>query len=191
MKNHNNKLSIIFFALLFVSYLNSSLQNNKSFLGIDRLKPQANNTSNLLQINNNKIESDREISINNLELQIYTEINEYRIKQGLNKLKLDNRINKIAKNYSIRMANKEVSFGDGELEERSILIEEFMPYQSINEAISYNFGYPNPARVTVNSWISDPEFINAIQGNYEFTGIGVARSIAGEYYFTQIFVNPL
>ena len=60
-----------------------------------------------------------------------------------------------------------------------------------NEAISYNFGYPDPARITVNSWISDPEFIDSLHGNYEFTGIGVARSITGEYYFTQIFVNPL
>lgn len=191
MKNQNDTLSIIFFAILFLSSVNSFIQNNQSFFGIDRLNPQASNASDLLPIKNNQIEGDREILINNLESQVYTKINEYRIKQGLNKLKLDNRISEIAKNHSIRMANKEVSFGDRNLEERSILIKEFLPYQSINEAISYNLGYPNPARVTVNSWISNPEFVDSIQGNHEFTGIGVARSVTGEYYFTQIFVNPL
>ena len=190
MKNQNLLLNIFVFVLLFLSYLNSSLQNDKSFSEIDGFELQVSNSpDSQIEYNNSNIKSTQEL-INNLELEVYTEINEYRMKQGLNKLKLDNRINQIAKNYSIRMAEKEIPFDKKALTE-TILIEEFMPYQSISEAISYNFGYPNPARVTVNSWISDPEIINAIQGNYEFTGIGVARSVTGEYYFTQIFVNPL
>ena len=77
------------------------------------------------------------------------------------------------------------------LEEISVFIKEFMPYRSIGQAISYNFGYHNPAQTTTDSWISDPEFLNTLQGQYEYTGIGVARSVTGEDYFTQIFVNPI
>lgn len=189
MKNKDIEAVILVIAIAICSYAYSCLINEKLFFGIDLANIKTTNSANNFQTNYQNKNNKR--SANYLENTLYEEINDYRVSKGLNKLKLDSRINEIAKKHSVAMAEQKIVLTTVDIKDSSVLIEDFMPYRSIGQAISYNFGHYNPARTTADSWISDPRFINTLQGEYEYTGIGVARSIKGEYYFTQIFVNPI
>lgn len=192
MDNKDKEAIILITIIATLSYAYSCSINNKPFLGFDLGNLRTNNYTSSIQSDNiPQNVADNKRSINNLEKTLYKEINIYRVENGLNELKLDNRISQIAKNHSFLMLEREQSIGNANIKESSKLINEFMPYKSIGKAVSYSFGHYNPARTTADSWISDPRFITTLKGKYEYTGIGVVRSVTGEYYFTQIFVNPL
>jgi uncharacterized protein YkwD len=48
---------------------------------------------------------------------------------------------------------------------------------------------PLTAQQAVNLWLKSPGHRKNIEGNYKYTGIGVARDRKSELYFTQIFAN--
>jgi uncharacterized protein YkwD len=192
MKNKDTEAIILIALIATFSYAYSCLINDKSFFGFNLANLQTDNYPNYSYSSiNNKNREENIISIDHLEKTIYEEINAYRAKNNFNTLKLDYRISEIAQKHSLLMLDKNNSIANVDLKTSSELIKEFMPYKSISQAVSYNFGHYNPAQTTANSWIADPRFINTLQGEYEYTGIGVARSVTGEYYFTQIFVNPI
>lgn len=88
------------------------------------------------------------------------------------------------------MANRQVPFSQKEFDLRIEAISKVIPYQAVAENVAYNLGYPDPGTAAVNHWISNPKRgLISIEGQYDLTGIGVATSITGEYYFTQIVVR--
>jgi uncharacterized protein YkwD len=50
-------------------------------------------------------------------------------------------------------------------------------------------GYANPASEVVEGWLHSPEPLKNIKGDFELTGIGVAKKEKGRYYFTQILLK--
>jgi uncharacterized protein YkwD len=50
--------------------------------------------------------------------------------------------------------------------------------------------YPRPRTVTVavDGWLGSPHHRENIEGNFDRTGVGIARSGDGTYYYTQIFI---
>jgi uncharacterized protein YkwD len=124
-----------------------------------------------------------------LEQEVYEQINEYRLSRHLPSLVLDSRISEQARIHSQAMANSQVPFSQLLIEQRSEAISRMMPYQGMCEIVAYNFGYPDPGRAAVGSWIRNPKRVVSIEGEYDLTGIGVATNLRGEYYFTQIFIH--
>jgi uncharacterized protein YkwD len=59
----------------------------------------------------------------------------------------------------------------------------------IAENVGFNVGYANPASKAVEDWLHSPGHLNNIKGDFELTGIGVAKNKRGKYYFTQIFLK--
>jgi uncharacterized protein YkwD len=55
--------------------------------------------------------------------------------------------------------------------------------------VTANMGYENPAREAVESWKNSQGHRNNMLGDYDLTGIGVARNAQGHYFFTQIFLR--
>ena len=47
----------------------------------------------------------------------------------------------------------------------------------------------DPAAVAVSGWIDSPGHRHNIEGDYDLTGVGIARAKDGSLYFTQIFVK--
>ena len=45
------------------------------------------------------------------------------------------------------------------------------------------------AKDVVNGWLSSPGHRQNIEGDFNLTGIGVARNSRGEFYFTQLFIR--
>jgi uncharacterized protein YkwD len=57
------------------------------------------------------------------------------------------------------------------------------------ENVAANIGYKNPAREAVEGWKNSQEHRKNMLGDYDLTGIGVARSPQGLYFFSQIFLR--
>ncbi len=124
-----------------------------------------------------------------LEQAIHTQINQYRRDQGLPPLTLDPRISEQARSHSQAMAAGRVAFGHDGFNQRGSAIRRTIAWNSIAENVATNQGYSDPDRRAVTGWINSSGHRQNIQGQYNLTGIGVARNSRGQYYFTQIFVR--
>lgn len=121
-----------------------------------------------------------------LEKSIYEKVNQYRQSKKLSPLKFDSRISEEARKHSQNMANKTVAFSHQGFETR--VVNTRISYRSVAENVAYNQGYKNPDRVAVDGWIKSVGHQKNMVGNFNLTGVGVAKNAQGEYYFTQIFM---
>jgi len=128
--------------------------------------------------------------ISALEQTVHEQVNEYRQSQGLSPLQLNSRISDEARRHSQNMASGQVPFSHAGSEERFQAIGRQISYRQIAENVGYNSGYVDPAKQAVEGWIDSPGHEENMTGDYDLTGIGIARNSKGEYYFTQIFVRP-
>lgn len=135
-------------------------------------------------IYSNAVNSQTEYLI--LEKSIYEKVNQYRQSQKLPPLKIDPRISEEARKHSQNMANKTVPFSHQGFETR--IVNTHINYRSAAENVAYNQGYQNPAQVAVDGWIKSAGHQKNMVGNFNLTGVGVAKNAQGEYYFTQIFM---
>jgi uncharacterized protein YkwD len=128
-------------------------------------------------------------SIDSLEQAVYSQINDYRTSHGLSSLTLDPRISQQARNHSQDMASGQVPFGHDGFAQRIQAIGQVISLNAAAENVAYNQGYSDPVTQAVQGWLNSPGHLTNIQGQYNLTGIGVAKSASGAYYFTQIFVR--
>ena len=124
----------------------------------------------------------------NLELKVHQQVNQYRQSLNLPPLQLNSLISEQARLHSERMASKSSSFSHNGFSQRIQIISRQIPYRSAAENIAYNQGYTNPVSIAVKGWIKSPEHHKNMIGNFNLTGIGIAKNSQGEYYFTQIFI---
>lgn len=124
-----------------------------------------------------------------LELQTHRQVNQYRQSQNLPPLQLNSLISQQARLHSEKMAAKKTSFSHNGFEKRIKIISRQIPYQSAAENLAYNQGYSNPVSFAVKGWIKSPGHHKNMIGNFNLTGIGIAKNAQGEYYFTQIFIR--
>ncbi|MEG4205344.1 CAP domain-containing protein [Microcoleus sp. Pol7_A1] len=126
-------------------------------------------------------------AITDLEKAVNQQINQYRASKKLPPLSIDPRISQVARIHSENMAKGKVSFSHDGFEGRAKAIT--IPYQSVAENLAYNFGYSDPVRNAVEGWIKSDGHRKNMEGQFNVTGIGVAKNAKGEYYFTQLFVR--
>ncbi|MBL7479894.1 CAP domain-containing protein [Legionella bononiensis] len=114
-------------------------------------------------------------------------INEYRHQHGLSPLKMDNRIVKEAKQHSLDMANHKMPFGHKYFKSRiDRLHSQIKDSNAGAENVAFNY---KDAQDVVKNWLRSPGHKQNIDGNYNLTGIGIARDKNGKIYFTQIFLK--
>jgi uncharacterized protein YkwD len=128
-------------------------------------------------------------SIATLEQKVFVQINQYRATKGLPPLTSNATIAQQARIHSQNMANGSVPFSHEGFQQRFQTIAAVIPLMSMAENVAYNSGYSDPVTVAVQGWLKSPGHKTNIEGNYNLTGIGVAKSRTGAYYFTQIFVR--
>jgi uncharacterized protein YkwD len=126
-------------------------------------------------------------AITDLEKAVNQQINQYRASKKLPPLRVDPRISQIARIHSENMANGKVRFSHDGFEGRAKAIT--IPYQSVGENVAYNMGYSDPVRKAVEGWIKSEGHRKNMEGQFNLTGIGIAKNAKGEYYFTQLFVR--
>ncbi|MEG5000322.1 CAP domain-containing protein [Microcoleus sp. B4-D4] len=126
-------------------------------------------------------------SLADLEKAVNQQINLYRASKKLPPLSVDARITQQARIHSQNMASAKVKFSHDGFEGRVKAIS--IPYQSVAENVAYNMGYNDPVRNAVEGWIKSEGHRKNMEGQFNLTGIGIAKNAKGEYYFTQIFVR--
>lgn len=120
---------------------------------------------------------------------IHAQINQFRQSQGLEPLTLDPVISTQARQHSQTMTQTGTLSHDG-FEQRVEVIRQQLALQSAAENVGTNQGYDNPAQQAVEGWQNSPGHRQNILGDFSQTGIGIAQDDQGQYYFTQIFVQP-
>lgn len=124
-----------------------------------------------------------------LEQSTHQQINQYRQSRKLPLLTLDPRISEQARVHSQAMASGRVPFSHQGFDQRIQAISRVISYRGVAENVAYNQGYGNPDRQAVQGWLKSEGHRTNIQGQYNLTGIGIAKNVKGEYYFTQIFLR--
>jgi uncharacterized protein YkwD len=125
---------------------------------------------------------------NPLEIAIYQQVNLYRQSLNLPPLVINPIISAQAKVHSEEMA-RTGTFGHDGFNLRVSSVAQTIAYRSAAENVASSRGYSHPNLVAVQGWIESPGHHRNMIGRYDLTGIGVAQSANGEYYFTQIFIR--
>lgn len=117
-------------------------------------------------------------------------VNAQRASLGMTQLTLDTRISRVARRHSARMAQGG-AFSHQGFKQRATAIGRFMPYRTVAENLAYNYGNADPAARAFNSWLNSPKHRQAMEDpHFTHTGLAVAKSPSGRFYFTQLFVLP-
>lgn len=165
-----------------IALLNIGLTGCQSFGIRDDLSLRSNS-------GNDEVALAEPSSLAALEQAIYQQINQYRQSRKLAPLQLDLRISEYARIHSERMASETILFSHAGFEERIQAIGNRIPYQQAAENIAVNKGNADPVKVAVQGWLKSPSHRKNIEGQFNLTGIGIAKNAIGEYYFTQIFLK--
>ncbi len=120
--------------------------------------------------------------------KIYDRINAFRTSQGLKRLQLDPFLSKIAAEHSRNMAGGKVDFGHQGFEQRATAIQTKVKFRSMAENVGESAGKADPIDEVVKGWLKSPGHLQNIKGDFDLTGIGVAKKI-DNYFFTQIFLK--
>ena len=123
-----------------------------------------------------------------MEQEIHRQVNQYRLSKQLPPMRMDARISTIARVYSHKMASKQATFSHDGFEQRVQAMGSTVPLRSAAENLAYLKGYPDLATTAVQGWIDSPGHQKNMVGEFDVTGIGIAKNAAGEYYFTQLFL---
>ena len=125
--------------------------------------------------------------ISNMAQDILGYINQHRQSLGLNALKWS-AIEAVQANlHSKDMASGKIPFSHDGFKNRINNITQKMGFVSASgENVAYG---AMTAKEVVDTWLQSPEHRKNIEGNYLFTGIGVAKNSQGVYYFTEIFTK--
>jgi uncharacterized protein YkwD len=132
------------------------------------------------------VQSEQEIAA--LEQSAYELVNQYRASLNLGTLKFNPQISQQARIHSENMAKHIVEFSHDGFDGRIETLEAQIVYLSAAENVAYTMGYDDPANKAVEEWLKSDDHRQNIEGDYNLTGIGVAKNQQGEYYFTQIFI---
>jgi len=124
-----------------------------------------------------------------LEQQAYAKINDYRASKGMATLTWNDVIAEQARQHSKNMADGSVAFGHDGFSTRSGVIAQAIPWTSAAENVAMTSTTSDPATAVVNDWLNSAGHKTNIEGNYNLTGMGVARAANGSVYFTQIFIK--
>jgi uncharacterized protein YkwD len=124
-----------------------------------------------------------------LEQAVVRQVNAYRVSHHLRSLVADSGVARIARDHSRDMAERRVSFGHDGFDDRVKEAERRFTFSEIAENVALN-DYPRLRTVTVavDGWLGSPHHRENIEGNFDRTGVGIARSGDGTYYYTQIFL---
>jgi uncharacterized protein YkwD len=124
---------------------------------------------------------------NEMTAEIMQYVNEYRAKHGLSPLRADPAIAADAEIHSRNMAAGRVPFGhDGFNERVTDLGHKINSLSGCAENVAAG---EIDAKEAVHMWLNSPGHKKNIEGNYNLSGIGVAKGSDGQLYFTQIFVR--
>ncbi len=126
-----------------------------------------------------------------LKQEVYDQVNQYRATQGLPPLQLDSRISDQEQTYAQTMAEAGYPLNHQGVSQRAEVVRQAIPHSSYSYRENEYFCYGDGCSATaaVQWWLSSPAHRANILGQYELTGIGVAKDAKGQYFFAQMFLH--
>lgn len=125
------------------------------------------------------------VSFATMQQDILKYVNEYRQTKNLPPLQMNDAANTEAFSHSVDMAKGTVPFGHDGFNDRMNYIKS---KEGFIRGGAENVAYGKvDAREVVNMWLESPGHKQNIEGQFAFTGIGIAQSQDGYLYFTQVF----
>lgn len=128
-----------------------------------------------------------------LERRAFELINQQRAKISLEPLAWSDDAAKIARLHSENMANYNFFSHtglDGSLVNDRADLFGVKKWQAIGENIAYNQGFENPVEFAVERWMqSSKHRDNLLNSRWKESGIGIAVTANGTYYFTEVFLT--
>jgi len=122
-----------------------------------------------------------------MEEDILALINKHRAKKGLSQLTDNRQIANAADKHSKDMASRRVGFGHSGFDGR---MDKIMKGMTGATGCAENVAYgAETAEEVVKMWLKSPGHKKNIEGNYNYSGIGIAKDKNGTLYFTQIFIK--
>jgi uncharacterized protein YkwD len=133
--------------------------------------------------------ADDPVDLEGLERDVDRRINRYRESTNRSPFEWNDSIAKIARRHSEAMAKGKASFGHDGLKKRSEKIQKKFTIAGMAENVSKHQRSSGFAEAAVTRWLKSPAHLKNIDGDYDLSGIGAARSADGTVYFTQLFVK--
>lgn len=132
--------------------------------------------------------NDESISLKGMEKDILSYVNDHRKSIGKPALQMLDVASAQAAIHSSNMAQKKTPFSHNGFETRVSNINKQAggSYSGAAENVAYG---QMTAEKVVDGWLHSPGHKKNIEGNYNLTGIGVARAKDGTIYYTQIFLR--
>lgn len=122
-----------------------------------------------------------------IEKEILVLINNYRKSKGLPALADLPIMTREARKHSVNMASGKVKFGHFGFDSRKDqVVAQNAKITSFAENVAFG---SKTAEEVVKGWIASPGHKKNIEGNYTYSGIGVARNAKNQLYFTQLFAK--
>ena len=122
-----------------------------------------------------------------LERDILNLVNEHRKSRKLPPLQNNAAMEYQARMHSMNMATLRVPFGHQGMSFRMKYVQEKVKGTT---DVAENVGYGNlSARTVVTGWLKSAGHKKNIEGNYKYSGVGVARNAHNQLYFTQLFAK--
>jgi uncharacterized protein YkwD len=164
-----------------------------TFLFAADIFPQKNSSDEFRPRVVNSGSSKRQETLFDLEKKVFALINNIRRINNLSELVWDERVAAIARTHSTDMAEKSFfshrGFNGSMIDDRADS-GGLGRWRAIGENIAYNRGYAKPPEFAVECWMkSQGHRENLLDARWKETGIGIAQSGDGAYYFTQVFLQ--
>ncbi len=129
---------------------------------------------------------------NALERRAFELINRQRATNGLESLTWSDDAARIARLHSENMANYNFFSHaglDGSMVNDRADSFGVRKWRAIGENIAYNQGFENPVEFAVERWMQSPKHRdNLLNSRWKESGIGIAVTADGTYYFTEVFL---
>jgi uncharacterized protein YkwD len=123
-------------------------------------------------------------------LRIIELVNIYRVSLSLRPLEYHPAIARVAQAHVNQIVAGTARYSHDGLDERVAELSQRVRYRTVAENLAQIPGStPVPMERAVSRWISSDAHRQAMEGCYELTGVGVARTAAGTWYLSQLFVR--
>jgi uncharacterized protein YkwD len=122
-----------------------------------------------------------------VEEEILELVNRHRGENQLQPLEMNEKISKAAQKHSKNMAAGKIPLGHSGFDKR---MDDVADDLNSAKAFAENVAYGKTTAVGfVEMWLESPGHKKNIEGNYNLTGIGIAKAKNGKLYVTQIFIH--
>ncbi|MBM4256736.1 MAG: CAP domain-containing protein [Deltaproteobacteria bacterium] len=123
------------------------------------------------------------------EHQVHDLVNAHRTAMGLAPFTYNEEVAVVARQHSQNIAKGIVGHGHAGADERGQMLLRIIPYVEFGENVGgNNHSAASTAKAAVTGWLNSPHHRENIEGNFDTTGIGIARG-GSTFFFTQIFLK--